>query len=138
MSITPFKQSGELVLLYKLTNANMQSTSDQVFTKMAAFNEALPMNYIAIPKNGGATVACTGGIYFQPSKAGTPDVAATATWINLDSTTNPKKCVSIMANMNSGVGTAKLIATGNIYLSLTTGSTGACTADILVYGYIVS
>lgn len=138
MSIVPFKQSGDLVLLYKLTGANMQSTSDQVFTKMAAFNEALPINYLAIPKTGGVTVACTGGVYYQASKTGTPDVSASLSWLNLDSTTTPKKFVSVMANSNNGTATNKLIATGNIYLSLTTGSTAACTADILVYGYIVS
>lgn len=136
MSITPFRGSDGLVLLYKLTNANMQSTSDQIFTKMAAFNAALPTQYLAFAKAGAAATACTGGIYPQPNKTGTPDIAAGASWLNLDSTSNPQKFVSIMAH--TGTATAKTVVSGNLYLSLTTGSSSACTADIYVYGYIVS
>jgi hypothetical protein len=130
--------TGPLVLLYTLTNADMQSTADQAFVKNGTWSEALPTYVKAYPKTGGTSVTCSGGIYNQASKAGTADLPATASWLLLDSGTTPKKYLTFTSNVQAGNRLQNLVTTGTWFLSLTTGSTAACTADIYVYGEIIS
>lgn len=141
MSITPFNPTGELVLLYKIAGADMQSTSDQLMTVITSNNTCMPHNLIAVPVSGKATVACTGGVYTAASKSGSPIVSASvSTWVNLDATSNPKiglKLGSFGSQGNLSSNNA-IISTQTPYLSLTTGSTGACTADIYIYGFVLS
>lgn len=132
-----FAGSGPLVLLYKLTAADMQSTSDQAFTKIGSWNEAIVLNCIAMPKTGAASVACAGGIYDAISKGGNAFLAAAANWVTLSATSSPKVYMEF-ASFGGGTGFIKSVNTGNLWLSLTTGSTAACTADIMIYGYIMS
>jgi hypothetical protein len=129
--------SGALVLLYKLTGADMQSTADQAFTKVAAFNEAVVLNCIAMPKTGAASVACAGGIYDATAKGGNAFLGAGASWVTLSATASPKVYMEF-ASFGGGTQFIKSVNTGNIWLSLTTGSTAACTADIMIYGFIMS
>ena len=143
MSISPFKSvdTNAQVLLYKITNADMQSTSDQLMTKTAAFTECMPFHVVAAPKTGKVTIACQGGIYDTAGKTGTAIVTSSTTWF-VDSTTTPKIGIKL-SGAGGGVGgqvntSNSIITTSTAYFSITAGSTGACTADIYVYGYIVS
>ena len=54
MSITPFNPTGELVLLYKIVGANMQSNSDQLMTIVTSNTTCMPHNLIAVPVSGKA------------------------------------------------------------------------------------
>lgn len=137
MSITPFKSTCDLVLLYKLAGADMQSTSDQAFTKMLAFNEAIPVSITAMPKTGAASGTCAGGVYSGTAKGGTAFVPSGASWVTLTSSATPKVFHSFVTT-GSGTVMSKSVMTTAPYLSLTTGSTAACTADLYIYGFVVS
>lgn len=116
--------------LFKLTGADMKLTTDQQFTKQGAFTNYIPTYIVGIRKTGGTTGTCAGGIYPSASKAGTAIVANSQNWVALASA---GKIVS--ATLASVVGTDAQNATP--YLSLTTGSTAAATADIWIWGLIV-
>lgn len=119
-----------LVPLFKLLGANMQSTSDQAFVKQGAFTNYVPVAIIAQQASGGTSVACVGGIYPSASKGGTPIVAAAQSWVTLTTAG-----VIVNAALASVVGTNAQTATP--FLSLTTGSTAAATADFYVFGYVL-
>lgn len=119
-----------LQLLFVKRAANMQSTSDQQFTKIFIGTLYKPTAVIGKRASGGASVACAGGVYTAASKGGDALVAAAQSWINL---TADKKIVN--ASLAALVDTD--IHNETPYLSLTTGSTGACTADIFIYGIIL-
>lgn len=72
-------------------------------------------------------MACAGGIYDAMSKGGNAIVGVAQSWIALASGVN------VVPTLAAVVGTSLLSATP--YLSLTTGSTAACTADIFIFGY---
>lgn len=116
--------------LFTLRGANMQLTTDQAFTKRGAFTLYMPTFIVAICKTGGVTVACAGGIYPAASKAGTALVASGQSWTNL---TAANKIVS--ATLTAGMVTDAQSATP--ILALTTGSTAAVTADLLIMGIIL-
>ena len=137
MSITPFKSSCDIVPLFKVTDADMQSTSDQVFTKLTAFNEAIPVSITAIPKVGAASGTCVGGVYSASAKGGSLIVPNTANWVTVTAVANPK-VFQTFGTFGSGVVMSKFVLTTAPYLSLTTGSSTACTADIYIYGFVVS
>lgn len=117
--------------LFSLLAANMQLTTDQAFTKVTPCNTYAITKVVARWKSGGTTVACAGGIYTAASKTGSALVAAGQSWINL--TASGKIVDATVAAVN---GTDEQSATP--ILSLTTGSTGACTADLTIYGVILS
>lgn len=116
-------------LLFILRNADMQSTADQVFLRQYAGNGFIITSVFANTKTGGATVACAGGIYSTTAKGGNVWVAAANSWLGLSAAGK----ISITAL--AAVATTDL-ATTTPYLSLTTGSTTACTADIFIYGVV--
>lgn len=117
--------------LFQLLGANMQLTTDQQFTKLFAGTNYVITKIIANRASGGTTVACAGGIYTAASKGGSALVASAQSWINLSG-----------ANKIVDATLAALIATdlqsAIPYLSLTTGSTAAATADIYIYGVVIS
>jgi hypothetical protein len=116
-------------LLFVLRGANMQSVTDQAFTKVFAGTKYKVQEAFAVCKSGGATVACAGGIYDAASKGGNALVASSQSWLALASTIP-------VAPALTGVSTAKILSPA-LFLSLTTGSTAAVTADVFVFGYIV-
>lgn len=132
-----FAGQGPWTLLYKLTNADMQSTADQAFTKVAGFTEATAISIIAMPKTGAASVACVGGIYDAVSKGGNLLLPNTASFVALTASASPKIFVPFQ-NAGGATSMNRIVLTGNLWLSLTTGSTAACTADIMIYGVIMS
>jgi len=118
-------------LLFKLAGANLQSTSDQPFA-LAAYSGSnyVVTNIIARQRTGGASVTCAGGIYDAAAKGGNAIVAATQSWVTLASG------VMVTATLATLTGTTLLANTP--ILSLTTGSTAACTADFYIFGVDVS
>lgn len=127
-----------LTLLYKLTAADMTLTTDQAFVKIATFNEAILFFTIGMPKTGKASVACSGGFYDTAAKGGNAYLAAGSSWLTLDATISPKVSIVYGSYNAGGAQLSKLVSTGAMFLSLTAGSTAACTADIYIYGKIMS
>lgn len=117
-------------LLFKLSGADMQSTSDQVFTKIFSGTNYVITNVIAKNVSGGTTVVCAGGIYNAAAKGGSALIAAAQSWINL-SVTGKIVNAALAAVLGTDIQTATPV------LSLSTGSTAAATADIFIYGLIL-
>lgn len=113
-------------LLFKLSGANMQITTDQAFTKIYSGSAYQVQSIIARQRTGAASVVCAGGIYDAASKGGNAMVAAAQSWVTLASG------VIVLATLAAVTGTVLL--TNTPILSLSTGSTAACTADIYVFG----
>ncbi len=116
-------------LLFVLRSANMAITTDQAFTKVFTGTSYVATSVVAKRKTGGASVACAGGIYDTASKAGVVLAANTTNWVSLSSTV---PVILGTSDLNKVLPT-----TANAFLSLTTGSTAACTADVFIYGIIV-
>lgn len=118
-------------LLFAVFDADMQSTADRIFEKRFRGSGYLITDVRAVRKSGGTSVACAGGIYTAASKGGTALVAAAQSWVTL---TGSGK--SVRATVASAAETDFQTATP--FFSLTTGSTAAATADIYIYGYVVT
>ena len=114
--------------LFHLSGANMQSTADQQFSRIGAFTAYKISDIFAREISGGTTISCVGGIYTSPAKGGNILVAAAQSWLGL---TGAGKIVTSV--LTALVATDEQTATP--YLSLTTGSTGACIADLVIFGY---
>lgn len=123
----PSTQTGQS--LFVIRGANMAIATDQQFTKLFAGTNYRITDIIAVRKTGAASVACLGGIYDAASKGGNAIVAVGQSWVTLAASVNVAPALAAI------VSTALLSATP--YLSLSTGSTAACTADIFIFGYCV-
>ena len=118
-------------LLFKLSGANLQSTSDQPFSPMLYSGSAYVVTtIIARQRTGGASVTCAGGIYDTAAKGGNAIVAAAQSWVTLASG------VIVSATLATVATTVLLVNTP--ILSLTTASTAACTADFYIFGVDIS
>ena len=115
--------------LFVLRSANMTLTTDQPFIACGVFTKWIPTSIVAILKTGAFGTACAGGIYNAASKGGTAIVAAGQSWANLTATNK-----IVVATLAAGTTDAFIILP---ILSLTTGNTGALTADLFVYGSIL-
>ena len=125
----PNMAAGEVnALLFTNAGANMQSTSDQAFVKNGTFTTYVITKVMARHKTGAASVVCAGGVYTAAAKGGSALVAAAQSWVNLTAT-NKIVDASLAAVIATDAQTATPI------LSLTTGSTGACTADLFIFGF---
>jgi hypothetical protein len=122
--------SAAMQLLFKLNAANLQLTTDQPFTKLFGGTNYMPIAIIARQRSGAASVACVGGIYDGAAKSGNIVAAAATNWVTLAAAA---PVVVPVANL---LQTALLSATP--ILSLTTGSTAACTADFYIFGVDIS
>ena len=127
-------------VLFCLRGADMQSTTDQPLVAVGQFhsaNNSVPFtkfkitDIFAVRNTGGVSVACTGGIYTAAAKAGIAVVAAGQSWLGL---TGADKVVKPASAYDSDILTLPVGAAG-LFLSLTIGSTAACTADIYVFGF---
>lgn len=124
----PVPAPNGLQLLYVLRGANMTLATDQTFIKVGQFTNYVPTNVVAVWRLGAFGTACAGGIYTAAAKGGTAIVAAGQSYAAL-----------------TAVGTAvnaTIAATSNYFnvtpiLSLTTGNTGALTADFYIFGMAV-
>jgi hypothetical protein len=115
-------------LLYKGSALNFQLTTDQPLTKVYGGSAYIVTGIYARQRSGGASVVCAGGLYDAAAKGGNAWVAAAQSWVTLAAGIIVPATVAITATL----GTTGLI------LSLTTGSTAACTADIFVFGVDMS
>lgn len=116
-------------LLFVLRVANMQSTADQQFTKVFGGTNYVVTNIIGARKTGAASVVCAGGIYTAASKGGDAIVGVSQSWVTLASG------VMVSATLAGLVLTT--IESATPYLSLTTGSSAACTADVFIFGLCI-
>lgn len=115
--------------LFVLRNADMTLTTDQAFTKIGTFTNYVVTGVIANRKTGALGVACAGGIYSAAAKGGDAILAAAQSWAGLTGALTA--VIATVANLIGKPETATPI------LSLTTGNTGALTADLFVTGSIV-
>ena len=122
--------SAAMQLLFKLSAANLQLTTDQPFTKLFGGASYMPIAIVARQRSGAASVACVGGIYDGAAKSGNIIAAAAISWVTLAA------AVSVVVPVANLLQTAVLSATP--ILSLTTGSTAACTADFFIFGVDIS
>lgn len=121
------------ILLGQLISANMNSTADQQIVIFSA-----PAKYIIrriVATNASISLsAAAGGIYPQVSKGGTAIVAAGQTYSSLNATTKFID-LTIASGYTSG---GSILTAKSIYLSLTTPQSAAATADVYVFGDIVT
>lgn len=114
-------------VLFVIRAADMTLATDQAFTRLMLGTNYVVTNIIGVRKTGAFGIACAGGIYTGAAKAGTVILAAAQTWAALTGAGTIQ--VATLANIQAAVSAS---ATPN--LSLTTGNTGALTADIFILG----
>jgi hypothetical protein len=121
------------ILLGQLIGANMNSTGDQQIVIFSA-----PAKYIIrriVATNASISLStAAGGIYPAVSKGGTAIVAAAQAYSGL--TTSAKFVDLTVASAYTTGG--DVLTVKSIYLSLTTAQGVAATADIYVYGDIIT
>lgn len=127
----PVDASSMQQLLFVGRSLNMTLTTDQALSKMAAGTNYVVTKVVAVRKTGAFGTACAGGVYTATAKGGSALVAAGQSYANL---TGAGKIVDATVAAVNGTD-AQSAAT--LYLSLTTGNTGALTADVFVYGTII-
>lgn len=117
----------------KITAADLTLATDQVFVWLVSPVPTLyiPRRIIARRVSGAFGVSCLGGVYTAAAKGGTAIVAAAQSWANL---TGAGKIVD--ATLIAGVGT-DIVSAALLYLSLTTGNTGALGADVYLFADIL-
>lgn len=124
-SISP---SGLGQILFVGRALNFQLTSDQALAKTFGGTKYRILDICAAWKSGGASVVCAGGVYDAAAKGGNALVAAAQSWVTLASGIMVSATLAAIASTTLG-------SASTLFLSLTTGSTAACTADVFVYGY---
>lgn len=121
------------ILLGELISANMNSTADQQIVIFSA-----PAKYIIrriVVTNASVSLStAAGGVYPQVSKGGTAIVAAGQAYSGLNATSKFID-LTIASGYTSG---GSILTAKSIYLSLTTAQGTAATADVYVYGDIVT
>ena len=122
--------AGVQQLLFKLLAANMQSTADQAFAKIYGGSAYEISSIVARQRSGAASVVCAGGVYDAAAKGGNAVVAAGQSWVTL------ANGIIVTATLAALTGTTLLANTP--FLSLTTGSTAVCTADLYIFGVDIS
>lgn len=116
-------------LLFVKRSADMQSTADQAFTKVFTGTNYAVTNVLAARKTGAASVVCAGGVYTAASKGGDALVGVAQSWVSLAS--------GVMVSATLAALVLTTIESATPYLSLTTGSTAACTADLFIFGFVI-
>lgn len=117
-------------LLFVKRGADMTLTTDQAFIKQFIGTTYQITAVSAVRKTGTFSVACAGGIYDSAAKAGNALIAAVQVWSTLTGA-NTIQTATLAAIATTIVSTATPI------LSLTTGNTGALTADVFIWGVIL-
>jgi hypothetical protein len=115
--------------LFVLRNANMTLATDQAFTKLFSGTNYVATGMIAVQKSGAFGVACVGGVYTGAGKTGDAIVPAATAF-------TPLTGAGTVVSLNQGV-LLPARETATPFLSLTTGNTGALTADLFITGIVV-
>jgi hypothetical protein len=121
------------ILLGQLISANMNSTADQQIVMFSSPAKFIIRRIVATNASISLTTA-VGGIYPAVSKGGTAIVANTQVYSGL-SASGKFVDLTIASGYTSG---GDVLTVGSIYLSLTTPQGAAATADIYVFGDIVT
>lgn len=121
------------ILLGELISANMNSTADQQIVIFSAPAKYIVRRIVVTNASISLTTA-VGGIYPQISKGGTAIVANSQAYSSLNATTKFID-LTIASGYTSG---GSILTAKSIYLSLTTPQGAAATADVYVYGDIVT
>ena len=121
------------ILLGELISANMNSTADQQIVIFSAPAKYIIRRIVVTNASISLTTA-VGGIYPQVSKGGTAIVANSQVYSSLNATTKFID-LTIASGYTSG---GSILTAKSIYLSLTTPQGAAATADVYVYGDIVT
>ena len=130
MSLPPLAPGVLQQQLFVLRGADMTSTADQLFTKEFSGTNYVLSSVLAIRKTGAYGIACLGGVYTSASKGGLALLSAAQSWGAMTGIATVQ--VATLANLLQ-----TSVSSATPYLSLTTGNTGALTADIFIFGVVV-
>jgi hypothetical protein len=117
-------------LLFVLRGADMTLTSDQPLTKVFQGTRFAMFRMFIVNRSGAYSTACLGGIYGGAGKTGNIYVAASFSFSALSNAPTKYSVLTSSAFCLSDV-----CSDANLYLSLSTGNTGALVADLYVYGW---
>ena len=121
------------ILLGQLISANMNSTDDQQITIFSAPAKFIVRRIVATNASVDLTTA-VGGIYPAVSKGGTAVVANSQAYSGLTAATKFVD-LTIASGYTSG---GDILTVKNLFLSLTTAQGSDATADVYVYGDIIT
>lgn len=116
-----------------IRSANMTLTTDQLADWQIPVPTAYVIDRVLVRRMTGAFgTACAGGLYTTTAKGGSALVAAGQSYAAL---TGAGKVVDATL---AAIATSDVTTSATLYLSLTTGNTGALTADVLIYARIIT
>lgn len=116
-------------ILFRLTAADLNVTTDQQFTKVGTFTNWLPLRLHAVNSSASAASA-VGGVYSAASKGGAAIFAASGAFSGITGASHGQA----FGNANGAGGNTQ---TATPYLSLTTPHGSAVTADLYVLGFVL-
>ena len=122
------------ILLGTLIAANFNSTSDQQITIFSNPSKYIIRRIVVTNASTSLTTAA-GGIYTATSKGGTAVVAAAQAYTTL---TGATLFLDLTLNTSGSANITVKSSIPNLYLSLTTAQGAAATADVYIYGDIVT
>ena len=122
------------ILLGSLIAANFNSTADQKITIFSNPSKYIIRRIVVTNASANLTTAA-GGIYTAVSKAGTAVVASSQVYTTLTGST---LFLDLTLNTSGSANITVKSSIPNLYLSLTTAQGTAATADVYVYGDIVT
>lgn len=122
------------ILLGSLVAANMNSTADQQITIFDNPSKYIIRRIVVTNASTSLTTAA-GGIYTAASKGGTAVVASTQVYTTLTGST---LFLDLTLNTTGSANITVKSSVPNLYLSLTTAQGAAATADVYVYGDILT
>jgi hypothetical protein len=114
--------------LFVLNSANLTLTTDQTMTQVFAGTFYVVQVIGVVWASGAFGTACAGGIYTATAKGGTAIVAAGQSYAALTGSGTA---------VNDVIAAAGPFNATPIYFSLTTGNTGALTANVSVWGCVL-
>ena len=122
------------ILLGSLIAANFNSTADQQITIFSNPSKYI-IRRIVVTNASVSLSTAAGGIYTAVSKGGTAVVAAAQAYSTLTGST---LFLDLTLNGTGNASTTVKSSIPNLYLSLTTAQGTAATADVYVYGDILT
>ena len=122
------------ILLGSLIAANFNSTADQQITIFSNPSKYIIRRIVVTNASASLTTAA-GGIYTAVSKGGTAVVASSQAYTTLTGST---LFLDLTLNTSGSANITVKSSIPNLYLSLTTAQGTAATADVYVYGDIVT
>lgn len=127
------QQFGGILLGSKIA-ADFNSTSDQIITIFSNPSKYIVRRIVVTNASTSLTTAA-GGIYTAASKGGTAIVAAAQAYTSLTAST---LFLDLTLSATGNASTTVKSSIPNLYLSLTTAQGAAATADVYVYGDILT